>query len=345
MIPSVVAIDEAGFPLFGERRISDPHASAQILSSLRFAKNGAFECDYKDQTFLVEAFDEPLIAQSISPPKTSNQFWTAHFLFGVEFLFKLESLTLDEWDRFHGVCETQIPFVMSREAQAQFFDLLEEFDDDSLTYNGKTFQVNPWMTAKPKIETSNYWSDVYINETPGWEMNKPAPALVDMLPRIKPPKSRVLVLGCGSGNDAAFFANQGHVVTAVDFAPEAIAQGKQKYGSIENLKFIQKDIFQIDSSWNESFDFVFEHTCYCAVQPEKRNDVVKLWKRVLVPTGQLMGIFFAAERRNAPPYGGTEWELRERLKKHFQFTFWGRWRASTDNRQGKELFVLATKRD
>lgn len=340
-----LAIDEEGYLLLGETRAQDAQVGRQVLSTLRWAENGAIMATVGTQDAFVEAFDEPLIAQMVAPTTGPESLWTATGNYGHEFQFDLHSLTLDEWDRFHGLSEERIPFVMSRKAQAAFFNALDEFDDDSITYGGKTFAVEPWMTSKTDIRKSSYWSDIYKSQTPGWEMNRPAPALEEMLPRLKLPKSRVLVLGCGSGNDAALFAEQGHVVTAVDFSPEAIKQGQEKYGHLSNLKFIQKDVFEIDHSWNQSFDIVFEHTCYCAIPPERRDELVATWRRVLVPTGQLLAVFFAVDRRDGPPFGGSEWEIRARLKNAFAFTFWGRWRKSAERRNGKELFILATKKE
>ena len=340
-----ISIDEEGYPLFAETRVTDPLVGAQILSQLRFAENTSFMTDVGTSQALVEPFDEPLVAQMIEASAEDFQAWTAQFPFDVKFHFFLESLTVDEWDRFHGLTEKGMPFVLSRKAQAAFFDALEEFDDDSISYGGKKFPVRPWLTAPTDdVRKDSFWTNIYQTEEPGWELNRPAPALVDMLPRLKFPKSRVLVLGCGSGNDAAFFAAHGHVVTAVDFSAEAIERGKQKYGHLANLTFIEKDIFKLEASWTHQFDVIFEHTCYCAIPPERRNEIVSLWRRLLAPGGQLLGVFFAMERRNGPPFGGSEWELRERLKKYFHFQFWGRWHQSEDRRMGKEFFVFGTKR-
>jgi SAM-dependent methyltransferase len=165
-----------------------------------------------------------------------------------------------------------------------------------------------------------------------------------MLPRLKLPPSRVLVLGCGSGNDAAHFAKHGHFVTAVDISPEAIQRGKTKYGEEKNLRFIQEDIFRLPTEMYGQFDLIFEHTCFCAIDPRRRNELISLWKKFLTPQGHLLAIFFTMEKRGSPPFGGSEWELRERLKKSFQFVFWGRWRQSVERRLGKELLVYAQKK-
>ena len=88
-----------------------------------------------------------------------------------------------------------------------------------------------------------------------------------------------------------------------------------------------------------SFDIVFEHTFYCAISPDKRTHLVKLWKRVLSETGHLLGIFFVIPKRNGPYFGGSEWELREKLQKDFNFRYWTRLKHSPDWRLGAELMI------
>lgn len=336
-----IKIDEEGFPLFGEVRVTDLHVGHEILSQLQFAENGAFQTVSGGETCIVEAFDEPFVAQQVHK---KNSLWIIEMPYDFAAEINLDSLSLDEWDRFHGLTKQNIPFVLSRKAQAEFFRLLDEYEDDSITVDGKKIVLPPWHQSTVPVGTENFWSHIYQTETPGWEMNQPTPILTEMLPQLKIPRSRVLVLGCGSGNDAAYFAQNGNIVTAVDISPEAIRRAQEKYGHIANLKFVQKDIFAIQHEWDGQFDIVFEHTCYCAIDPAQRNALAKLWKRVLIPGGFLMGIFFTMEKRGQPPFGGTEWELRERLKKDFQFMYWNRWRKPNGRRDGKELFVYALKK-
>ena len=336
-----IAIDEEGYPLFGENRVTDPAIAREIYLNIQFAENGAFLTKLQGQEAIIEAFDEPLVARHLSYEGGRLKILVP---FETEFEFEPTTLTADEWDRFHGVTKNSIPFVLGRTAQAELFNLCDDYDDDSLTLAGKKIQVRPWMNSDPAIENEKYWTQVYQSESPGWELNQPSPALVDMLPRLKLPKSRILVLGCGSGNDAAFFAKDGHHVTAVDFSPEAIKRGQEKYGSLSNIRWIQADAFELPQDFQHSFDVIFEHTCLCAVAPGKRNELVQVWKKCLAPQGHILAVLFAMERRFAPPFGGTEWEYRERLKKHFQFLFWGRWHKSIDRRNGKELLIYAQKR-
>ena len=341
-----LAIDEHGYPLVNEIRASEDDGS-EILRHLHFAENGAFQTEVLGQKFLVEAFDEPFVAESISPPEKNSRttgLWKLHLPYGVEKNFRIQSLKVDDWDRFHGLTSQEIPFVLSEEAQEQLFEIADCYDDESITLDGKTIEIPHLFTPATSVEKESFWDNIYLNETPKWDLGKPTPILTELLTRLKIPKMRVLVLGCGTGHDAAYFALQGHFVTAVDFSAQAIEKAEAQYGSVPNLKFVQQDIFKLPREWEAQFDLVFEQTCYCAIDPARRNALVKIWRRMLAPNGHLLGIFFTMERKNLPPFGATEWEIRKRLRTDFHFIFWGRWRTSIADRNGKELAVYLQKK-
>lgn len=365
-----LVIDEEGFFMMGEKRIVDEELGANLLESIVRKERGTFTCLWEKDELPLEPFDEPLIVQRVDTiaelkklpapePGTfaaerglvpaslegaRDEVIVVTFPYGVRCALDFTQLSVDQWDRFHGRTPQGIPYVFSRKAQVQFFDLLESFDDDNVSFGGVEYPVKPWMSADPDVRTGAFWTELYQQAKDGWELNAPAPALVDMMPRLKLPKSRVLVLGAGRGNDAAFFAEAGHVVTAVDISPEAVAAGRERYAHLPNITWVEQDLFKLPQAWDGQFDVIFEHTCYCAIDPAQRDQLVRIWNRVLSPGGYLMGVFFVMDRPVGPPFGGTEWELRERLKKHYQFQFWGRWKKSEPRRQGSELFVLANRR-
>lgn len=339
-------MDEEGFALSRDIRIQDSRVGAEIIENMKVHEGGTFISTFGGEPVIVEAFDQPYVAALV---EITNHQWEVIMPYGVNLPFELDSLSLDEWDRFHGYAfnantASKVPFVMSRKAQAEFFSLLEEFGDDFIIYKGKKYAVPNYWTDNKNVEKEQHWTQIYKSEeNPGWNLGAPAEALKDMLPRLKISRSRILVLGCGEGHDAAFFAEAGHLVTAVDISPLAIEKAQKLYGHFENLKFEQGDLFNLPRDFDQSFDIIFEHTCYCAVNPTKRNALVKIWNRLLSPGGHLMGVFFVFERRQSTPYGGTEWELRQRLKPFYLPIFWGRWQQSVARRQGRELFVYMKK--
>lgn len=336
-----VAIDEEGYGVLGELRLNDIPTGQELLKNLALSETGAWVSRVGGVPALVEPFDEPLVAAMV---EKKDSKWVLDFPYEWREAFDPARLRLDEWDRFHGYTERGLPFVMSRKAQARFFEIIDDSDDESIEIDGKTYDVPAYWAPHSEVEKEKYWTQIYHDEgKPGWDLGAPAEALKDMLPRLRLRRCRVLVLGCGEGHDAAFFARAGHFVTGVDLSPEAIARARKTYGDIPNLRFEERDALKLPPEFDHAFDVVFEHTFYCAINPEKRQELVKTWNRCLAPEGHLMGVFFAMEKPNGPPYGGSEWELRQRLGKSYQPIFWGRWKTSLPRRQGKEFFVYMKK--
>ncbi len=333
-----IKIDDEGYLQFDDTRVTDNEFGQEILRHLQLLPEGLFVTNHRQETFAVEAFDAPLVALQVS--KEADYHWRAHFPYDFSSRFALSSLTLDEWDRFHGISEQGVPFVFSRAAQAEFFNRVDDFTDQSIIVDGKEFILPNYLQTNSSANNESFWSDIYKNEDPGWELNEASPPVKNFLPKLKLSRQRVLVLGCGSGNDAAMFASQGHIVTAVDFSSEALARAKVKYGHLE-IKFVEADAFKLPQEFTGAFDLVFEHTCFCAVEPSRRNELVKVWKRVLAPRGHLLGIFFNMYKIQGPPWGATEWELNERLKKHFRIFYWFTPQDSVKKRLGKELLLYA----
>jgi len=338
-----VVIDEEGYYSFDGKRVADDALGRTMIENLKVDDHGRLVTSLTDVPAFVEYFDAPLLARHVRMADSGHG--ELDLSYGAKARFAFTSLSLDEWDRFHGVTEKNVPFVLSRQAQMEFFEMLESFDDESVTIAGKTYQVPPWLEPSDEGEQPQFWSDLYKTEQAGWELGQESTILPVILPQLKLVKSRILVLGSGSGHDAAYFAKLGHVVTAVDFSDEALKRAKQKYAELDTLTFVRADIFNLPEKWNEQFDMVFEHTCFCAISPDKRDQLIKVWRRVLQPHGHLLAIFFAFEKRKGPPFGGSEWELRQRLKPAFDFMYWTRWRQSIEKRKGKELVVYARKKN
>ena len=334
-------IDEDGYVWFEGQRLDDREYGAELFRNLRVGERGRIVTSLRGQDALVEAFDAPLVAKHVA--KVDGTSGRLDLPYGDAVDFTFDSLSIDEWDRFHGVTTAGIPFVLSRTAQFEFFDLLDGFDDDSITVEGRTLTVPPWLAPDKKPDGERFWSEHYRNDALGWDLSTEAPALAHILPQLKLSRSRILVLGAGLGHDAAYLARQGHAVTAVDFSPEAVSRARALYAGIEGLEYVQADVFALPPKFEARFDMVFEHTCYCAINPSRRNDLVKTWRRALQPNGHLLGIFFVNEKRPGPPFGGSEWEIRQRLKPGFHSVFWTRWHHSAESRKGLELVVYARK--
>lgn len=340
-----IAIDQEGYFVSQGIRWNDANICRPLLQNMRQSNNGAWvTSEVKDETndfYFVEAFDQPYFALRVE--KAEDFFWTIQMPYECKATFDVRQLAADEWDRFLGHTTEGVAFVFSRAAQDQFFKQIEDFDDDSFTVHGARIVPQSWPSYSSKELTVSDWDKSYAEERTGWDLGAAHPALQSISAQINLSKSRVLVLGCGAGHDAAYLARQGHFVTAVDFSEEALKKARSLYGNISNLTFVKADALKLPPKMNASFDLIFEHTCYLALLPEKRNALVKTWRQVLTDQGQLLAILPLFDKIGGPPFSSTEWEIRQRLKKDFHFLFWSRSKVTHPSRIAKELIVFAKR--
>lgn len=79
--------------------------------------------------------------------------------------------------------------------------------------------------------------------------------------------NNTLELNCGTGEDAIWFAKKGHTVLATDISPEMINVAQEKAKGIDNLKFKQLDINNLNvissnpetSGEKSKFDLIFSN--------------------------------------------------------------------------------------
>ncbi len=352
-----VTVDEEGYFVMDGLRVADQALGAEWLAKIRMDDRGRAYFYDRDPSgeypVIVEAFDQPLVVLEIIFPDSQTAQWRARFPYGVEKEFDPSSLCFDEWDRFYLRTNEGVPAVFSRSAQSRFFQAASEYDDDSVTFGDQTLKLKSNFDETEAAELPEWWSAIYRSGHLRWDLGAEHPLLDELLPPLKFTRSRVLVLGCGLGHDAAWWEKRGHIVTAVDFSAEAIAKAKLNYGESANLKWHTLDAFQLPANWSSSFDIIFEHTMYCAVSPQRRAELCKQWWRLLSPRGRVLGFIPTMDKPVGPPYGATEWELRRRLlepsrlskRALFRPLIWKRLRNSQGRRFGREMFFVVERGD
>ncbi len=71
------------------------------------------------------------------------------------------------------------------------------------------------------------WEDAY-KTVPPWDVGGPQPALVELVRTGELNRGKVLDVGCGTGENALYFAGNGFSVIGVDLSNRAIAAARAK---------------------------------------------------------------------------------------------------------------------
>jgi cyclopropane fatty-acyl-phospholipid synthase-like methyltransferase len=168
------------------------------------------------------------------------------------------------------------------------------------------------------MPTKTDWEARYQTGDMPWEKGEASPGLVDFLGASrKLARGTVGVPGCGSGHDVRAWAKAGFSATGFDLAPSAVKLAREKT-SAAGLKaeFRQRDFLRDEPPWR--FDWIFEHTLFCAIEPENRDRYVKALLRWLKPEGNYLAVNYLIPDMDGPPFGTTREEQIERFSPYFE---------------------------
>jgi SAM-dependent methyltransferase len=195
------------------------------------------------------------------------------------------------------------------------------------------------------VSDPSYWSSLYQTNEAGWDKGRCAPPIARMLREgVLPPAAQIAVIGCGPGHEAFEAARLGFRVTAIDFAPEAITAVRGRAVELGlALEAVQADVFDLAKRWPGKFDAIVEHTCLCAIDPARREEYMQATSGALKPQGVLLGLFYAHNRPDGPPFSIHEHEVRKLLAPYFQIERLVIAVDSFENRAGHELEFIACR--
>jgi len=185
---------------------------------------------------------------------------------------------------------------------------------------------------------SQDWENRYQTGDMPWEKGAPSPGLVDFLaanPGL--PRGSVCVPGCGTGHDVRAWAQAGFNAHGFDIAPSGIRLSTEKTQAAGlSAKFHLVDFLRDEPPFQ--FDWLFEHTLFCAIDKEQRDDYVRAVLRWLKPDGQYLAVNYIIPDEDGPPFGTTRDEQWQRFSPHFDLV--KEWvPRSYPNRTGLELML------
>lgn len=176
---------------------------------------------------------------------------------------------------------------------------------------------------KGLVEELGGWDEVYEKIAPAqlpWNAGKPDSDLVRLFEAGRFPAGRALDLGTGPGHDAAYLANNGFEVHAIDISPKALTLARETAASAGvsgKIRFLEADVLRLKVAQN-AFTLINDRGCFHVFEPKLRPFYTSRVHRALKPGGKL---FLRTFSDKEPPGPGPRRLAREELLSCFETGF------------------------
>ncbi len=160
------------------------------------------------------------------------------------------------------------------------------------------------------IPNKTRFADMYSEKAP-WDIPGPQPGFVQAADQAS---GAVLDCGCGTGENALFFASRGHQVTGVDFLEEPIRRAMQKAADRRlTVDFRVQDALHL-AEMNQTFDTAIDCGLFHTFSDDDRKRYVASLSTAVKPGGRLLLMCFSDEE---PPGFGPRRVSQAELRAAF----------------------------
>lgn len=163
-----------------------------------------------------------------------------------------------------------------------------------------------------------FWDERFSHDHTPWDAHG-VPVAFQRFFEAQPAPLSTLIPGCGNAYEAGWLAERAWPVTAIDFAPSAVASAKAMLGPYADVVELA-DFFHFVP--RRPVQWIYERAFLCAMPRRLWPDYAARVARLLAPGGLLAGFFAVVEGREAspkgPPFEVTQAELDALLSPAFE---------------------------
>src|SRR5436305_7321847 len=161
------------------------------------------------------------------------------------------------------------------------------------------------MSNVPSRET---FESIYAGKPP-WDIDRPQRVFVEAADRLT---GDILDAGCGTGENALFFAGRGHPVLGIDFLEGPIQEARRKAQERGlGAEFVQRDALTLATP-DRRFDSVIDSGLFHVFSDEDRARYVAGLAHVTKPGARLFLLCFSEEEPGTQgPRRVSQGELRK----------------------------------
>ena len=187
------------------------------------------------------------------------------------------------------------------------------------------------------------WKEAWKAGVTPWDAGASAPALFRLLDRNLIPAGRMLVPGCGAGYDLATLARSDREVIGLDLSEDARERFLSAHPNLPGkVVYEVVDFFAYEPE--AGFDFVWDYTFFCALDPSQRSAWSEKMKRLVKPSKLLATLLFPFEdpvsNREGPPWPINATMIRGLIGDAFDEVEVSQSPESHPGREGRERLAL-----
>ena len=167
------------------------------------------------------------------------------------------------------------------------------------------------MTNIPDRST---FENLYAGKAP-WDIGRPQKSFIEVADQVT---GSIFDAGCGTGDNALFFASRGHKVTGIDFLAEPINRAKKKAAERGlHANFLVMDALALKEI-PEQFDSIIDCGLFHVFSDDDRRRYVEGLAGILKPDGKLFLMCFSDEEPGTQgPRRVSKQELNEAFSRRW----------------------------
>lgn len=150
------------------------------------------------------------------------------------------------------------------------------------------------------------WDARYVDRDTPWDIGAVSPPLLAFhAAGTLPTGRRVLIPGCGSGHEVRHLASMGYEAVGADYSPMAVERASALTSGLSGASVICANLLAAPPVGMPLFDWAFDQTFFCAVEPSQRPQYAQAMGRWLRNGGELWALSFRVPAQGGPPFDST----------------------------------------
>jgi len=141
-----------------------------------------------------------------------------------------------------------------------------------------------------------------------WDSGVVPPEVIQTFQAGDIPAGPALDLGCGTGTNVVYMAQQGRQSIGVDFVPEAIAKARRKakdVGVIDRTQLLVADVVHLRELGLPRCAFALDMGCFHGLSPEGQRRYAQGLADLMIPRGLYMLYIIEPNREAGVSFGIT----------------------------------------